>query len=101
MREHTDIFFQTVMKSGGLFSSKHISCKAIKKKNIKSQVRVVISKKVTKLAVERNRLKRQIRSVFEEVSPCSVWAVFYVKKGAREVSFKELRNEVICLINDI
>lgn len=86
------------MKSGGLFSTKDLSLKIIKGESLKSEVRVVVSKKTIPSAVFRNRLKRRIRSIFKEARPQSLQAIFYAKAGISELSFKELRKEVICLI---
>jgi len=98
MREKTKSFFRTVMKSGGLFGSKHLSVKAVIVESSRSQVKVVVSKKVALNAVARNRLKRRIRGIFEEISPKSLQAIFYTKKGSGELSFKELKEEVVSLI---
>lgn len=101
MKNQSEVFFQTVMKLGGLFSSEHISCKIFKGKSITSEARVIVSKKVSKSAVVRNRLKRQVRGVFKRANPSSVWVVFYVKKGADKLSVKQLSEEVAILINKI
>jgi len=86
------------MKSGGLFSSKHLSLKALKVGSSKSEVRVVVSKKVAPSAVSRNRLRRRIRGLFEEIGPKSIQAIFFAKKGVNEISLKELREEINHLV---
>ncbi|MEX0652183.1 MAG: ribonuclease P protein component [Candidatus Paceibacterota bacterium] len=101
MREKTETFFKTVMKSGGLFSSPHLSLRAVKLGVKKTQVRVVISKKTIKHATARNLLRRRVRGLFEEVAPYPIEAIFYTKKGAQDISKKELREEISYLIKKI
>lgn len=101
MKEKTKSFFKTVTKSGGLFNSDHLSLKAIKGGPLKSEVRVVVSKKVASSAVSRNRIRRQVRGLFEEINPPSIQAIFYAKAGVKDLSLKELRKEVGSLIKDL
>jgi len=101
MKEKTKSFFQTVTRSGGLFNSDHLSLKAITGKSLISEVRIVVSKKVVPSAVSRNRIRRQIRGLFEEINPPSTHAIFYAKKGVEDISLKDLRKEVSGLIGDI
>ncbi|MFC1730964.1 ribonuclease P protein component [candidate division KSB1 bacterium] len=101
MKEKTKSFFQTVTKSGGLFNSDHLSLKATKGGSSKSEVHVVVSKKVVPSAVSRNRIRRRVRGLFEEINPSSMQAVFYTKKGAKDISLNKLREEVGSLISDV
>jgi ribonuclease P protein component len=57
----------------------------------------VVSKNVAKKAVDRNKLKRQMREALRtatnnEVSPRCY--ILYAKKGAAEISFDEIKHEV-------
>jgi ribonuclease P protein component len=101
MKEQTKTFFRTVMKSGGLVNSEHLSLKIVKDSSLKSEVRVVVSKKVIPLAVSRNSFKRRVRQLFEEMDLKSVQAIFFAKKGVGEISLKELREEVVYLIDKL
>lgn len=101
MSEKAKNFFKTVTKSGGLFHSKSLSLKATKDGSSGPCVYVVVSKKVTPSAVSRNRLKRRVRGLFSEAGSQSIQAIFYAKKGAGSLSSKELREEVMCLINNV
>lgn len=98
MKEQTKNLFRTVMKSGGLFSSKHLSLKVIKEGLLKSEVRVVVSKKVVPLAVSRNLVRRRVGAFFKETDPKSIQAIFFAKKGIDKISSEELRKEVNYLI---
>ncbi len=88
------------MKSGKMFSSKHLSLKAVSSDVSKPGVRVVVSKKVVNKAVTRNLIRRRIKGLFKEIGP-KILVVFYVKKGVDGISLKELRKEVIYLINKV
>ena len=65
---------------------------------------VVVPNSVYKHAVDRNKLKRQIRDVVEKhVLPkkIPVTALLFAKKPAIELSFKELEQEIIVLTQKI
>ncbi|MSR71611.1 MAG: ribonuclease P protein component [Candidatus Taylorbacteria bacterium] len=55
---------------------------------------VVISKKVAKLAVTRNLLRRRIFSIFRASTPLTTPVVVIVKKGAETLSFVEIKKEL-------
>ncbi len=101
MKKETKMLFRTVIGSGSLFSSKHLSLRAVRDSVAESDIRVVVSKKVVSKAVSRNRLKRQIKWLVRETKPQSICAVFYTKKGADKVTLEELRREVIYLIKNV
>lgn len=98
MREQTKKFFETVTKSGSLFNSKHLSIKVISEESIKSEIRIIISKKIAPSAVSRNHIRRRIRGLFKEMDLQSIQAILYTKKGVEAMSVKELREEVNHLI---
>jgi ribonuclease P protein component len=61
----------------------------------------VVSKKVSPLAVDRNRLKRRIRAIlqkFEKRMPPGVMLAVFTKKGAGQRTFKELEAEIESLL---
>lgn len=63
-----------------------------------SRFAVVVGTKVSKKAVERNRLKRQIRAIiYERLSDIAPGydVVFFAKKGALGKSFHELSEHVM------
>jgi len=63
----------------------------------KSQLRVVVSVKVSKKATERNLIKRRIKEVWRVVSPKRAVCV-YVKKPALLLSFAEIKAELTRLL---
>lgn len=61
----------------------------------------VISKKVEKKAVARNRAKRRCYYALHSISPTlrgSFLAVFIIKKPVRTLSTNDIRNEIISLL---
>jgi ribonuclease P protein component len=65
---------------------------------------VVVSKKVSKLAVKRNKLRRRIYDIVRRyrlgVAFCGVCIVM-VKPSARQLSFSALTDEVTVLLDEI
>jgi ribonuclease P protein component len=87
--------FATIMKRGTLVHSPHLSLKVLKGEG---PVFVVVSKKVAKTAVLRNRLKRRVRSI---VQKNKLNGIFFTKKGATGLSFQELKKEVSSLVGKV
>ena len=67
-----------------------------KKDKRKSQIRIIIPKRYIKKAVDRNKIRRQIRSIVKEffIDSCLIKYFDY-----NIVSFYELRTEIINIIN--
>lgn len=100
-KEKTKSFFATVMKSGVLSHSKHLSLRSFKAEPLKSYIKVVVSKRSIPSSVSRNRIRRQIRSICMELNPQSLQAIFYAQKSSQDLSFRELKREVTYLINKV
>jgi len=63
-------------------------------KDISKKIRVIVSAKVSKKAIERNKIKRQLREIWhslkaKQLPPPHV----YIKKAALSMSFDQLKNE--------
>lgn len=84
--------FPVIMKRGFLVHSPHLSLKALKGDHF---VSVVVSKKVAKTAVDRNRLKRRVRAITQLLQ---LQGIFFTKKGAATLPFSSLKQEVEELI---
>jgi len=81
-------------KKGKTILSPLLSIRTMKK-DTPTTTTVVVSKKIEKKAVGRNKIKRRIREVLKNISlPQNTAVVFYPKKRVTEVSFKELKKEV-------
>ncbi len=101
LKSQTKTFFKTVVESGGLFNSKHLSLKAVSKETLMPEVKIIISKKVVSSAVDRNHLRRRVRGIFNNAGGNHMWAIFYAKKGSGGLSFKDLQSEVKYLIKKL
>ncbi len=59
---------------------------------------VIVSKKVLKKAVDRNKLKRRLREIFKD-SPTK--GIIYTKKGIGDLTYKELKTESEEILNKL
>jgi ribonuclease P protein component len=95
--------FQTVYKKGIRRSSRHFILRAFPANTnsatepITTKIGISVSRKVSKKAVERNRIKRQIRTVFRTLLPriSSPWLiVIVVKPEAKECKYEHFLREL-------
>lgn len=63
--------------------------------------RIVISQKVDKRAVIRNRLRRQIRDIISGTRLTNRAIVVIVKKELLEISFAELKKSLVAILTQI
>jgi ribonuclease P protein component len=89
--------FESIFKNGVFFSGPGMSLRAKKNDLAYSRFAVVTSLKVSKKAVERNRLRRQITEVlrkrFDRIGK-GFDAVFIVKKDLLEKKYGQIETEV-------
>ena len=85
-------------RDGQVFHATHFSLRAVSHADVASRFSVVVSKKVARTAVARDKLKRRVYVVFrrsEKNTPISPGRyVLFAKKNAPELSFKELEVEI-------
>ena len=95
--------FQSVYQQGIRRSSRHLIIRALPvaensaNQPIDTRIGISISRKVSKKAVVRNRIKRQIRSVFRYLLPkiSSPWLiVVIVKPEAQECNYEHFLREL-------
>ncbi len=84
------------------FFSPNISLAVAPNKETAGKFAVVVSKKVSGKAAERNLLKRRIFSVIRErkIEKQGFLAVFYPKKTSLDLSYANLKEEVISLLKE-
>lgn len=91
---------QSIIKNSATLHGKLLVVRMRKKELEEQRATVVISKKVSKLAVTRNRLKRQVKAVLRE--NLADWKDYdilvFIKTGAVTVSYDALRNELKSLL---
>lgn len=92
--------FPEVLKNGKNFHSSYISVKTLSVPNIgKNLFYFVVSGKIIKKAVKRNLFKRRGRYIMRSINIKNGYIyVFFAKKGAEKLTFKELKNEIVNLL---
>lgn len=94
--------FPTYFTSGKRFHSEHFT--VVYTKATDFQVSVVVSKKVAKSAVDRNRLRRRAYGVVERLGKESTMSGVYIillKPGALKVTRLALQSELTALLAQI
>lgn len=94
--------FKEVFKKGKGFGKDFLFLK-IKKNNLKKKSRFsfIVSKKISKKAVVRNKIKRRLREVIREELPRikpGIDGVFIAKKNIEKKDFLEIKENVIQLL---
>jgi ribonuclease P protein component len=92
--------FEEVAKKGKSFSSKYLSLKIAPVSENQSRFAFVVSSKVAKKAVDRNKIKRRARNIVQKnlgKIKRQINAIIFFKQGAEKLAFAELEKE----INDI
>ncbi|PCI28834.1 ribonuclease P protein component [Candidatus Kaiserbacteria bacterium] len=85
---------QEVISKGKSKHFEHVSVRSIKTSS-PTKATVVISKKVEKTAVGRNRIKRRVREILKEVKlPNERTIIIYAKKGINEIKREALKVEI-------
>ncbi|MFC1802311.1 ribonuclease P protein component [Patescibacteria group bacterium] len=93
--------FKEISKERGIvYHSPHLSLKVISENEADfSKFAFVVSKKVTKLAVKRNLLRRRGYSVIKDLDiKKGFYCIFFFKKGADKTSFEEIKEEITQLL---
>jgi len=97
-RVSSDFDFKRIRRLGSPYHSPYFSLTVLKEKDADpSRFGFVISSRVSKRAVKRNRIKRLIRTEVEELLPRlapGYWAVFWIKPKALEAEPGPLRDSV-------
>ena len=93
--------FERVLRRGKLLAKNFLTLKTVKN-NLKTiRIGVVVSRKVSKKAVLRNKTKRKLREAaranIKKIKP-GYDLIFFTKKGIEKKSFSEIKKEVEKLI---
>ena len=97
--------FLRLQRDGVSWVSKHLVIQAAPSEEGTIRLGLTVSKKVSSLAVIRNRIKRRLREVARQVLPNhavdSYDFVLIGRKGADEVNFETLIKELIWCLNKL
>jgi ribonuclease P protein component len=89
--------FQSVYESGNKYYSAHLILRALLDSPNQTRIGISISQKVSKLAVRRNRIKRQIRAILREFLPqmSQGWKiVVVVRREATQCQYEDFLREL-------
>lgn len=96
-------FFEIISK-GKLFHSPHFTLRVLRAKKEEHDnplFSFIVSSKVARSAVDRNKLKRRgyaiVRKNLKKIQPQQLYA-FFLKKGAVQLSFNNMEKEIIFLL---
>jgi len=89
--------FEEVIKKGKFYSEDLLVFKKIKNNLSRTRVGFVVSQKVSKKAVVRNKIKRRLRQIIKtnlaEIKP-GFDIIFFTKKGIEEKDFSEIKKTI-------
>jgi ribonuclease P protein component len=92
--------FEIIMKKGRLLSLPLFSVRFLKNPIKSSHFSVVVSKKVAKTAILRNKIKRRIYSILNKNQPKDPYfIIFFAKKGIEKASFLQIKEGVLDALN--
>lgn len=90
-----------VVRHGSSYNGRHCRIVALRPRELgalasqPARYAVVVSKKISKLAVTRNRLKRRFREALKTPGmPLDVWIVVFPRLTAQDASFSEIQQDV-------
>lgn len=98
LKKKTD--FKRVFDKGKYYSSGFISIKAFKNDLEYSRFGVIVSSKISKKAVERNKIKRRIENSIEETEK-SIDIVIMVKSEILQKTYKEIKEQLLSLLKKL
>jgi ribonuclease P protein component len=90
-----------MLVKGVSYFGRNISLKIAKIGDERPKFGVSVSKKEVKTAVKRNLLKRRVLSILREIEPkinSGFICLFFLKKGALDISYQQLQDEITFLL---
>jgi len=100
-----------IFNDGIFFYSEHLNAKIIKSNNDNQEfhkIGISVPKRLFKLAVSRNKLKRQIReayrlnkSIIYSSIKLEVYNIFFIYKSKGFSNYQAIENDIVKLLQDI
>ena len=91
--------FEEVLKKGKTFRTKNLFFKILKSADPNElKFGFVVSLKISKKAVKRNKLKRRMREIVRQEIPKlkkGFWGIFLPQRSALELNFWDLKKEIV------
>lgn len=98
LKKKTD--FKKVFDKGKYYGSSFISLKALKNDLEYSRFGVIVGSKISKKAVERNKIKRRIENSIKETKK-NIDIVIMVKPEILKKTYKEIKEQLLSLIEKL
>lgn len=101
-RLHKKTDFDKILKSPYKFYSNSFVLRFTKTKKENNCFAIVVSTKISKKAVQRNKIRRRVYEIIRlnlEQIKKSYNLVFFVKKGVLELEYQEIEKEILYLLN--
>lgn len=96
-RRITTPLFKEVLKNGKRVHGDYTTVRYLKAET--GRFSVVVPTSVSKKAVDRNKLRRQVRAALEKQTLPSVYAIIFLKKDATHASQQALKTDIVSLLN--
>ncbi len=93
----TKKLFDEIIKKGSTFSGYFFNFRYINNKDL-PRYAFVVPKKISKKAVERNKLKRRGYSIIREYPILNSMGVFFYKKNGVKASFLDIKNDIVSIL---
>lgn len=91
----------SVIKEGASYHSPSFLLKLLKNPQKTTLFSVIVSKKISKTAVSRNKNKRRVREIIKKEAnkiPLGCFCVIILKKDLNKSLFKDIQNEINILL---
>ncbi len=86
--------FDEIMKKGRIVHSGLFSLRFLKNLEKSTHFSVVVSKKIAKTAVLRNKIRRRIYSILRKTIKNPYFVILFTKKGVEKAKFSEVKTEI-------
>jgi ribonuclease P protein component len=93
--------FEKVMKKGGFLNSSFFTFRFLENPLKSTHFSVVVSKKIAKTAVSRNKIRRRVYSIIKKHTKelkKPYFITFFAKKGVETAKFNEVEQDILKIL---